>query len=108
MSIIFAVDFDGTICEYKCPKIGKPNIEVINKIKELRKDGAKVILWTCRGKEDLKKAIRWCKKNHNLEFDAVNDDVEEVKTSKFGKTKSRKIFAHFYIDDRNMFFNLAQ
>ena len=45
---IYAVDFDGTLCENAWPEIGKPNDALINRMIELREEGNKVILWTCR------------------------------------------------------------
>lgn len=98
---IFAVDFDGTICENKFPQIGAPNLELIENLRVLRRNGNRVILWTCRAGEFLAAAIAWCA-THDLTFDAVNEDIPEVKESEFGKSKSAKVFAHVYIDDRNM------
>ena len=44
---IYAVDFDGTLCEDSWPEIGKPNDALINRVIELREEGNKIILWTC-------------------------------------------------------------
>lgn len=94
---IIAVDFDGTLCANRWPDIGEPNFELINYIKEERNKGAKIILWTCRTGLELADAIVWCR-NHDLMFDAVNENVEEA-IELFGRN-TRKIFAHEYIDDR--------
>lgn len=103
--MIFAIDFDGTICEHKYPEIGKPFLDRINILKELKSSGHRLILWTCRRVDDerqvLKEAVEWCK-SHGLEFDAVNEDLPSIKDSHFGKNKSLKIYADFYIDDRNL------
>ena len=103
--MIYAVDFDGTICEHKFPEIGKPNLIMIKKLKMFKARGDKLILWTCRrilGNRDvLQEEIDWCK-NKGIEFDAVNEDLPEIKNSDFGRSKSIKIFADFYIDDRNI------
>lgn len=96
---IVAVDFDGTLCENAFPEIGKPKKEVIQAIKEYKGFGWKVILWTCRNKEHLTKAIEWCKKQ-GLEFDAINTNLPEVQEIFGGDT--RKIFADAYIDDKNV------
>ena len=45
---IIAVDFDGTLCENKYPKIGEPNEQIIAYIRGMKKLGARLILWTCR------------------------------------------------------------
>lgn len=62
---------------------------------------AKVILWTCREGEYLKSAIKYCRK-HGLEFDAINDNIRE--NIEYWKNNSRKVFANYYIDDKNLFF----
>lgn len=98
--VIFAVDFDGTLCRHDFPRIGHGNQGLIEKLIEVRRNGSKLILWTCRHGEYLRAAVEWCKER-GLEFDAVNDDLPEVVES-FGSEKSRKVFANFYIDDRNM------
>ena len=95
---VIAVDFDGTLCENKWPDIGKPNYTVINYLKREKKNGAKIILWTCRMGERLDNAVNWCKK-HNLEFDTINENLPEI-VDFFGDD-SRKICADEYIDDKN-------
>ena len=96
---IVAVDFDGTLCENAFPEIGKPKRDVIDTIKEYKKYGWKIILWTCRNKEYLYKAVSWCKAQ-GLEFDAINENLPEVEEVFGGYT--RKIFADVYIDDKNV------
>ena len=71
---IYAVDFDGTLCQDKFPEIGEPKEDIIQIIKEYKSFGWKIILWTCRNKEHLTKAVEWCKER-GLEFDAVNDNL---------------------------------
>jgi hydroxymethylpyrimidine pyrophosphatase-like HAD family hydrolase len=97
---IFAVDFDGTLCENAWPNIGKPCHDMINWVKQLRQNGHKLILWTCRSGMALVDAIVWCA-DHGLFFDAVNDNLEEHKQL-FGGN-SRKILADFYIDDKAVY-----
>lgn len=94
---IIAVDFDGTLCVNKWPEIGKPNMDLINYLKDRRADGNRVILWTCRVGSKLMEAIYFCA-SHGLYFDAVNENLPEV--IKEFSIESRKIFAHEYIDDR--------
>lgn len=95
--IIYAVDFDGTLCESEFPKIGAPNTALIQHLIKRRSEGNKVILWTCRVNEKVKEAIDWCK-GFGLEFDAVNSNLPEV-LAKWGG-ESRKIYADVYIDDK--------
>ncbi|MBQ7564153.1 MAG: hypothetical protein IJT16_09195 [Lachnospiraceae bacterium] len=94
---IIAVDFDGTLCTDCYPKIGAPNLRLIYILKELQKKGTRLILWTCRCREPLAEALRWCA-SYGLTFDAVNENLPEI-LEKYG-SDSRKIFADIYIDDR--------
>lgn len=95
---IIAVDFDGTLCENKWPEIGEPNKELIAYLKEQKKAGVKLILWTCRVGKILGNAVKWSAEQ-GLIFDAVNENLPEVIAFMGGDT--RKIFANEYIDDRN-------
>ena len=97
-SPIVAVDFDGTIVENAFPRIGEPRKGVIEILKNLKARGAKLILWTCRGRHYLEEAVEACK-NFGLEFDAINANLPEV-NERMG-TDSRKIVADLYIDDRS-------
>lgn len=97
---IYAVDFDKTInIAEKYPEIGRPNTRLIEFLIRRREAGDKVILWTCREGELLKAAVRFCNAN-GLKLDAVNDNLQENK-EKF-QNNCRKVFAHYYIDDRNI------
>ncbi len=96
--MIICCDFDGTLCEHSFPSIGKPNMELIHKLKRARILGHKVILWTCRDKGYLTAAVEWAGR-FGLYFDAVNDNVEEVKEDFVDI--SQKIYADIYLDDRN-------
>lgn len=96
---IFAVDFDGTLAigEYGNKQV--PNISLMAYLIQERRRGNKVILWTCRAGEHLEDAVRFCKE-HGLEFDAVNENLPEIIADYGGDT--RKVFADYYIDDRNL------
>lgn len=102
---IIAVDFDGTIVEDRFPDIGEPYHTVIDMLCYLKqRDDLKLILWTCRtdnneNEKYLTEAIEFCS-NHGLEFDAINDNIQETKDY-FGQNP-RKIFASYYLDDRNI------
>lgn len=95
---IIACDFDGTLCENEYPLIGRPKENVINKLKEQKTNGAKLILWTCREDDLLEKAVEWCEKL-GIVFDAINDNLGETK--EWMKYNSRKVFANEYWDDRS-------
>ena len=100
-----AIDFDGTLCEDKFPEIGAPNRCLISLLVEYKRVNPhiKYILWTCRdnhtAERHLDKAVAWCKE-HGLEFDAVNENLPEVKAMFDNDT--RKVFANRYLDDKNI------
>lgn len=97
MSRVFAVDFDGTLCEDRFPGIGSPNRDLLNYLIRRRRKDDKVILWTCRSGEQLQEAVGWCR-NYGLEFDAVNENLPEL-IELFGND-CRKVSADIYIDDK--------
>lgn len=118
---IIAVDFDGTLCENKYPEIGEPVIgyyrgwkgdkyfscrfHFIKLLIALQEMGNKIILFTCRGGEQLEEAVSWCDNLFGLKFDAVNNDVEET-LQKYAPTlelrnqlsTTRKIYADEYLE----------
>ena len=96
--LIIAVDFDGTIVEDAYPKIGKPRIFAFETLKRLQNDGHRLILWTYRSGVRLEEAVEFCEENGIL-FYAVNKSFPE---EQFDYTKSRKIYADIFIDDRNI------
>lgn len=98
--MIFAVDFDGTIVENNFPEIGKPYTEFVDELKRLQGEGHKLILWTCRTQEYLTKAVEFCEQELGLHFDAINDNLPEIKRE--WNDDPRKVYADYYIDDKNI------
>jgi hypothetical protein len=96
--LTIAIDFDGTIVEDAYPNIGKPRIFAFETLKKLQEDGHRLILWTYRSGTTLDEAVEFCKSN-GIEFYAVNKSFPE---EQFDYTKSRKIHADLFIDDRNI------
>jgi len=96
---IYAVDFDGTLHLGKWPEIGEANLELIGFLQRTQAAGDKVILWTCRAGERLEVAVQWCEEQ-GLVFDAVNQNLQE--NIEYWGNDSRKVYAHYYIDDRNL------
>lgn len=92
-----AVDFDGTLCVSKFPKIVAPKLEAIEEVKRLKKEGATLILWTCRVGEDLTDAISFCN-SYGLHFDYINENTD--KSKEMWKNDTRKVSASYYIDDK--------
>lgn len=97
MNKVIAVDFDGTLCENKYPKIGKMKKNTLIRLYIAQLNGAKVILWTCRTGELLEEAVEWCK-DHGIVFDAINENLPE-RIKMFGGD-CRKISADEYWDDK--------
>ena len=99
--MIFAIDFDGTLCVDNFPEIGKEIPGRIKKLKRLQEKGHKLILWTCRQNDEhgahLSNAVMWCA-NRGLVFDAVNENLPEVQ-KKWG-SDTRKVYCDYYIDDK--------
>jgi hypothetical protein len=98
MNIKIAVDFDGTIVEHEYPKIGKEKLFAFRTLKELEKQGARIILWTFRAGKELDEAVEYCR-NNGIEFYAVNKNFPEEVVD---ESVSRKIDADIYIDDKNL------
>ena len=96
--LIIAVDFDGTIVEDAYPKIGKTRIFAFETLKRLQQDGHRLILWTYRNGTKLQEAVDFCKEN-GIESYAVNASLPE---EKYDYSRSRKIHADLFIDDRNI------
>lgn len=97
MNKIIAVDFDGTLCTNAYPLNGEPIRPTIDRLLTEQKNGAKLILWTCRVEEYLQQAIEWCKAQ-GITFDTINDNLPELQ-KEFGNN-TRKIAATEYWDDR--------
>lgn len=93
--LVLACDFDGTIVTHDYPNIGKPIKNAFKVLKQLQRNGHKLILWTCRQGKELQEAIDYCKQN-GLEFNAVNENV--YKSATFNPYP--KVYADMYIDDR--------
>lgn len=105
MKKVIAVDFDGTLCSRNWPQIGEPNTELIGQLIEEKKNGAALILYTCREGKLQKDAVAWCKEK-GLTFDEVNRNIRE--RIKLYKKDSRKISADVYIDDRAAAFSFGE
>lgn len=108
-SLVIAVDFDGTLCEYGFPRIGEQkekHKELLSLLLKLQAEGHKLVLWTNRGDNEkyksLTEAIEWCRQR-GLSFDAINKNLPEKERTKLSGY-SPKIIADIYIDDRALSF----
>lgn len=96
---IIAIDFDDTLCDSNYPHCGD-YVEGANEaIEKIHKAGYSIIIWTCRANEALLEAFRWCM-YRAIPFDFMNKSHIEI-IEKFGGD-NRKVFAHHYVDDRNI------
>lgn len=93
-----AVDFDGTIVEGAYPKIGKEKTFAIDTLRQLQREGNRIILWTSREGKELEEALAFCH-DRGLDFYAVNRNEPE---DALFSTHSTKVIADVYIDDRNL------
>ncbi len=96
--LTIAVDFDGTIVENAFPRIGKPRLFAFETLRKLQDDGHRLILWTYRHGVQLDEAVIFCE-GHGIEFYAINRSFPE---EEFDFSRSRKILADLFIDDRNI------
>ena len=105
MKKTIAVDFDGTLCVSEWPKIGAPNTALIDQLKLEQKNGAVIILWTCREGRLLKEAVKWLK-GQGLTCNYVNRNSPE--RIRMYKSDCRKIGADVYIDDHAASFRFGE
>lgn len=98
---IVATEFDDVIAKNALPNINVavPNFEIIEKLKNLKNDNVKLILWTRRTGVQLIEACGFCEK-YGLYFDAINNNIEEVRIPLKGGSK--KVWANEYWDSRSV------
>lgn len=102
---VYAIDFDGTLCEENFPGIGNPNQKMIDYVIDLKKQGNYLILYTMREDGPLNEALEFCK-IHGIPFDAVNDNLKWLK--EYYGNNSRKVYADYYIDDHSLFVQMIK
>lgn len=90
--MIIAVDFDNTIYNEVADQINFPLVE---KLIEAKKNGHKLILWTCRGGNWLEEAVQICA-DYGLFFDEVNENIKGILYHDI----SVKVVADLYVDDK--------
>lgn len=103
---IIAVDFDGLLATNSIANINVavPNINLINELHNLQKACKhRIVLWTSRTGSSLNEAVEFCKK-YGLEFDAVNDNIPELKVKGFNP---RKIYADEYLGSKSRYMKFS-
>lgn len=98
MSLIIAVDFDGTVVDHEYPRIGKEKLFAFQTLRALKDKGHRLILWTIREGKTLEDAVNYCREN-GVEFYAIN---ETYPGEGYQEGMSRKVNADIFIDDRNV------
>lgn len=93
--MIIAVDFDGTLQFAD----GKPNEELILRLKAEQRKRNTVILWTCREGKRLQEALLFLQKN-GFKPNIVNQNSPQA--IKMLGHDPRKIYADIYIDDKGI------
>lgn len=93
VSLIIAIDFDGTCVEHDYPAVGLDVEGAVDTLRALHKAGHRLILYTMRSGAKLDAALRWFKER-KIELWAVNENPEQREW-----TDSPKVFAQYYIDD---------
>jgi len=104
--LVIAIDFDGVIAEVNNNFVpGTPNVPgklvegADEYIRKLHNDGHQIIIWTCRGGQNLYLAEQFIE-DHNIPYDRINDNVDGF-YDKF-KHNTRKVHADIYIDDNQI------
>lgn len=91
--MIIAIDFDGVCVTNDFPRVGK-DIGAVPVLLELAAKGHKLLLLTNRYGQTLKDAENWFRA-YGIPLYAVNRNPDQYHFS-----KSPKIYADLYIDDR--------
>lgn len=90
--MIIAIDFDGTCVKHAYPNIGE-DIGAVPVLKEMVRQGHRLILNTMRSGELLEQAVKWFENNDITLTDANHCPGQSTWTS------SPKVYANVYIDD---------
>jgi hypothetical protein len=97
--MIISIDFDGTISRGKFPAITGLQPYAAEVINRLYQQGHYLIINTCRSGEQCLEAVNFLLQ-HCIPFHRVNDNHPD-QTALYNNN-SRKIYAHVYIDDKNL------
>jgi hypothetical protein len=95
MTMIIAIDFDGTCVTHEYPHVGE-EIGAVPILKKLVFMGHQLILFTMRCNKELDEAVDWFK-SHDILLYGINENPEQS-----AWTQSPKPFAHLYIDDSGL------
>ena len=94
--VTFGVDFDDTCVVNKYPKVGETVIQAPTVLKQIENSGHLIVLYTIRSVDSIQKAMEWFKE-YDIELYGVNHNPDQG-----AWFDSRKVWADYYIDDRNI------
>jgi len=97
--MIISIDFDGTISRGKFPAIDGLQPYAADVINRLHQQGHYLIINTCRSGDQCLEAVNYLLQK-GIPFHRVNDNHPD-QTALYNNN-SRKIYAHVYIDDKNL------
>lgn len=97
--MIISIDFDGTIVRGTYPAIDGLMPYAKEIIRHLKADGHYLIINTCRNGAIAIDAVNYLLEQ-KIPFDRFNDN-EPTNIAKYN-SNSRKIYAHVYIDDKQV------
>lgn len=89
---VICVDFDGTCVTHAYPAVGE-DIGAASVLRELVKEGNKLVLFTMRSGQHLEEAVQWFKDN-GIELFGINRNPTQDSW-----TSSPKAYGEIYIDD---------
>lgn len=105
---VVAVDFDGTLVQgAEFPEIGELNMKLVEQLWHGKYKDYKKILWTHRSGSTLDAALKFIEEIPNtyginyVKFDAVNDNIKEVKELLNGGP-IKKVWFDVFIEDKSI------
>lgn len=93
MSLVVAVDFDGTVVDHRYPIIGADVPGSVEWLRKLADADVKIVLFTMRSGDTLDDAVRWYALK-GIPLYGVNRNPDQGTW-----TSSPKAYAHVYVDD---------
>lgn len=91
-NVIFAIDFDGTCVTHEYPEVGR-DIGAVPVLKDIIKEGGKLVTNTMRSGDKLVDALKWFEANE-IELSGIQEAPGQEDW-----TSSPKVYANVYIDD---------
>lgn len=98
--LILCIDFDGTIVNHDFPAIGKIKPYAKEIINKFYKEGFFIIIWTCRYLNNEVQSMKDFLDSTGIKYDSINENHPGISFQPYPK-----VFAHWYIDDRDLYCN---